>query len=112
MLSDALLAWSAASKQHKILLWPWLVLHAVEWAAALAALVFLILVVPKTFMKVLLFLVVSPFLVVFAFCWFVVKCFFNYLRDLSHKEAVAAVYTNYESVRKYNGRFKREKKYL
>lgn len=44
--------------------------------------------------KVLLFLVVSPILVVFGFCWFVVKCFFNYLRDLNLKEAVAAVYTN------------------
>lgn len=101
MLSDALLLWSAASKQHKILLWPWLVLHGAEWAAAVAATVFVVVIVPKAYLKVLAFLVVCPFLVVFAFCWFVVKCFFNYLRDLSLKEAVAAVYNhNYESVRK------------
>ncbi len=50
----------------------------------------------------LLFLVVCPFLVVFGFCWFVIKCFFNYLRDLNHKEAAAAVYTNHASVRPLN----------
>ena len=40
----------------------------------------------------IVFLVVCPFLVVFFFCWFLVKCFYNYLRDLNLKEAVAAVY--------------------
>ena len=43
-------------------------------------------------LKVIVFLVVCPFLVVFFFCWFLVKCFYNYLRDLNLKEAVAAVY--------------------
>ncbi len=46
----------------------------------------------------MVFLVCCPFLVVLGFCWIVVKCFFNFLRDLNTKEAVAKVYTNYESV--------------
>ena len=45
-------------------------------------------------LQILLFLIVCPFLVVFAFCWIVVKAFYNYLRDLSIKEAVAAVYSS------------------
>jgi hypothetical protein len=48
--------------------------------------------------QIILFLVVCPFLVVFFFCWFVVKCFHNYLRDLNLKEAVAAVYAQSQQV--------------
>ncbi len=58
--------------------------------------------------QVILFLVVCPFLVVFFFCWFVVKCFYNYLRDLNLKEAVAAVYAQSQQVSGVSGR--REKK--
>ena len=42
-----------------------------------------------------------PFLVVFAFCWFIVKCFYNYLRDLGLKEALAEVYQQPEEVCKH-----------
>jgi len=91
MIADSLLIWAAVS-QHRILLWPWLVLYAVEYVLLVALLVYFMVVLPKTYLKVIAFLVVCPFLVVFFFCWFVVKCFYNYLRDLNLKEAVAAVY--------------------
>merc|ERR1719360_274949 len=51
-------------------------------------------IVPEPWFKVLIFLVGCPLVVLLAFFWFVVKCLYNYLRDLGLKSAVAAVYQN------------------
>ena len=51
MIADSLLIWAAVS-QHRILLWPWLVLYAVEYVLLVALLVYFMVVLPKTYLKV------------------------------------------------------------
>ena len=51
MISDSLLIWASVS-QHRILLWPWLVLYALEFFVFIALLVYFMVVLPKTYMKV------------------------------------------------------------
>ena len=55
MIADSLLIWAAVS-QHRILLWPWLVLYAVEYVLLVALLVYFMVVLPKTYLKVSLLL--------------------------------------------------------
>lgn len=93
IISDTLLIWASASK-NKLLLWPWIILHCLEWLFFIAMLIYLMVIVPKTGFKVVVFLVGSPIIVMLAFCWTVVKLLHNYLRDLGLKSAVAAVYHN------------------
>ena len=52
MIADSLLIWAAVS-QHRILLWPWLVLYAVEYVLLVALLVYFMVVLPKTYLKVI-----------------------------------------------------------
>lgn len=91
MLANSLLIW-AVMAEYKLLLWPWMVLYGLEWILLTAVMVFLVIILFSSYMKAILFLVLCPFLVVFAFCWFVVKCFYNYLRDLNLKQAMNAIY--------------------
>lgn len=98
MIADSLVIWASVS-QHRILLWPWLVLHLIEWLILLGLLVYFMVALPKPFLKVILFLIVCPFLVVFAFCWFVVRCFYKFLKDLDLKEAVTEAYKQSNQVR-------------
>ena len=51
MIADSLLIWAALS-QHRILLWPWLVLYAIEFVVLVALLVYFMVVMPKTYLKV------------------------------------------------------------
>lgn len=91
VIADTLLIWAAAARS-KLLLWPWMILHAIEFLFFLALLIFLMVIVPEPWFKVVLFLIGCPLVVMLAFFWFVVKCLYNYLRDLNLKVAVAAVY--------------------
>lgn len=93
IISDTLLIWASASK-NKLLLWPWIILHCLEWLFFIAMLIYLMVIVPKTGFKVVVFLVGSPIIVMLGFFWTVVKLLHNYLRDLGLKSAVAAVYHN------------------
>jgi len=52
MMSDGLLTWSASSGQHRVLLWPWLILRGLELVLAMAALVAAVVFVPKFHLKV------------------------------------------------------------
>ena len=103
-LSDTLLIWASASKT-KLLLWPWIVLHCLEFVFFLAALIFLMVKVPDAWFKVVIFLVGCPLLVLMAFFWVVVQQLYSYLRDLGLKSAVAAVYQNGYKVRKWSAAF-------
>ena len=40
------------SRVHRVLLWPWLVLYALEWVLCLGALVYLMVAMPRPYMKV------------------------------------------------------------
>ena len=51
MIADSLLLWAAVSR-HRILIWPWLVLSAAEYVALVALLVYFMVVMPKTYLKV------------------------------------------------------------
>ena len=51
MIADSLLIWAAVS-QHRILIWPWLVLYAIEYVVLVALLVYFMVVMPKTYLKV------------------------------------------------------------
>ena len=51
MIADSLLIWAALS-QHRILIWPWLVLYAVEYVMLVALLVYFMVVMPKAYLKV------------------------------------------------------------
>ena len=51
MIADSLLIWAALS-QHRILIWPWLVLYAIEYVVLVALLVYFMVVMPKTYLKV------------------------------------------------------------
>jgi len=95
IISDTLLIWAASAKT-KLLLWPWIFLHSVEFLFFLAVMIFLMVIVPEEspWLKVVIFLVGCPLLVLLAFFLTVVKCLYNYLRDLGVKTAVAAVYQN------------------
>ena len=91
MMANGLLIWAAVAK-HRLLLWPWIVLYAVEWIAMAAGVVYMVIAIRQDNAKVLAFLVSCPFLVVFGFCWLAVKSLDNYLGEMELKEAVAAVY--------------------
>ena len=47
IISDTLLIWASASK-NKLLLWPWIILHCLEWLFFIAMLIYLMVIVPKT----------------------------------------------------------------
>ena len=51
IISDTLLIWASASK-NKLLLWPWIILHCLEWLFFIAMLIYLMVIVPKTGFKV------------------------------------------------------------
>lgn len=51
MISNSLLIWATVSK-HKILIWPWLVLYAIEWLCLLTMMIYAIIVIPKSHLKV------------------------------------------------------------
>ena len=51
MVSNSLLIWAAVAK-HKILLWPWLVLHATEWFVFVAMLTLVVIIMPQMYLKV------------------------------------------------------------
>ncbi len=91
MMSNAMLVWGAIGR-HRLLLWPWIVLYAVEWIAAAAAVVYVVIALKQDNIKVLAFLISCPFIVVFGFCWLAVKSLDNAFSDAELKEAVAAVY--------------------
>ena len=95
IISDTLLIWASAAKT-KLLLWPWLILHLLEALFFLALMIFFMVIFPQPmwWYKVVIFLVACPLVVFLVFFWTVVKCFYNYLRDLGLKSAVAAVYQN------------------
>lgn len=93
IISDTLLIWASASK-NKLLLWPWLILHCLEWLFFIAMLILLMYIVPEPWFKVVVFLVGSPIIILLGYFWTVVKLLYNYLRDLSLKSAVAAIYQN------------------
>jgi len=46
------------------------------------------------FFQVVVFLICCPIILLLGFFWLVVKCFYNFLRDVHIKAAVAAVYQN------------------
>lgn len=91
--ADTLLIWAAAAKT-KLLCWPWIILHFLEFLFFLAVMILLMSVVPDAWFKVVIFLVGCPLLVLLAFFWTVVQQLYSYLRDHGLKTAVAAVYQN------------------
>jgi len=93
IISDTLLIWASASK-NKLLLWPWIILHLLEFLFFISMLILLMVIVPEPWFKVVVFLVGSPVIVLLGYFWSVVNLLHNYLRDLSLKSAVAAIYQN------------------
>jgi len=93
IISDTLLIWATATKT-RLLMWPWLILHMAEALFFLGAMIFLMIYAGYPWLKVVIFLVGCPLVILLAFFWGVVNCFHNYLRDLGLKTAMAAVYKN------------------
>ena len=93
IISDVLLIWAASTKT-KLLMWPWILLHIAESIFLLGLMVFLMVQVCYAWLKVVIFLVGCPLLILLAFFTGVVIRFYTYLRDVGLKTAMAAVYTN------------------
>ena len=51
IISDSLLIWSTAAR-NKLLLWPWMVLHAIEFLFFVAFLIFLMVALDTPWIKV------------------------------------------------------------
>ena len=62
IISDTLLIWASASK-NKLLLWPWIILHLLEFLFFISMLILLMVIVPEPWFKVVVFLVGSPVIV-------------------------------------------------
>ena len=100
IISDTLLIWATATKT-RLLMWPWLILHMAEALFFLGSMVFLMIYAGHPWLKVVIFLVGCPLVILLAFFWGVINCFHNYLRDLGLKTAMAQVYKNgYHKVKK------------
>ena len=62
IISDTLLIWASASK-NKLLLWPWIILHLLEFLFFISMLILLMVIVPEPWFKAVVFLVGSPVIV-------------------------------------------------
>lgn len=93
IISDTLLIWATATKT-RLLMWPWLILHMAEALFFLGSMIFLMIYAGHPWLKVVIFLVGCPLVILLAFFWGVINCFHNYLRDLGLKTAMAQVYKN------------------
>ena len=51
MIANSLLIWATVA-QHKILLLPWLILYGLEWVLFLGALIYLMIIVVHSYLKV------------------------------------------------------------
>lgn len=85
MVGNMLAIWGAVTRT-RLLLIPWLVLYAANIVFFLCLLVYLILLLPGVWLKVLLFLVVVPVILVASVFWLTVKVFHSELRKLSNKQ--------------------------
>ena len=62
IISDTLLIWASASK-NKLLLWPWIILHLLEFLFFISMLILLMVIVDEPWFKAVVFLVGSPVIV-------------------------------------------------
>ncbi len=51
IISDTLLIWASGAR-NRILIWPWMVIHFVEFLFFIAALIFAMIIVPEAWFKV------------------------------------------------------------
>ena len=51
VLANSLLIWSVIA-EYKLLLWPWLVLYGLEWVGLMGLMVFLVIILFSSYMKV------------------------------------------------------------
>ena len=99
ILSDCLLVWATAFKSRLLLL-PWMAMHALEFGLFVALLVYLMIYLVEPWVKVterqslntkwryerilfssqvVVFLIGCPVIILLGFFWFVVKCFHKYI---------------------------------
>ena len=51
IISDTLLVWASGAR-NRILIWPWMIIHSLEFLFFIAALIFSMVIVPEPWFKV------------------------------------------------------------
>merc|ERR1711899_709227 len=80
ILADILLIWATAAR-IKLWLWPWMILHTIELLFFITLLILLMVLIDEPWIKVVIFLIGCPVIILLSFFLFVINCFYSYLQD-------------------------------